>query len=79
MLINLYMLFSSEFDVIVDPARSLIITLSIILIVACYIGGLYALIITRNPEEGLSRKYFVGISLVAILFGTGRMIYLLHD
>lgn len=73
------MLYSSDFDIIVDPARSLIINLTIILIVACYIGGFYSYIITRSPEEGLSRKYFVGLSLVAILFGTGRLIYLIHD
>lgn len=73
------MLFSSEFEIIGEPARTIIVSLTIILIVASYLGGLYLLLSTRSPEMRESRKYFFGIALVAFFFGTGRLIFLIHD
>jgi hypothetical protein len=73
------MLLTSEYDIIVDPARSMIIYLTIAMVIGAYLIGLYVLLASRNPEKSLSSKYFIGLAIFAILFGTGRLIYMIHD
>ena len=73
------MLFTSEYDIILEPARSMIIYLSIAMIIGAYLISLYVLLASRNPEKSLSSRYFLGIAIFSGLFGTGRLIYLIHD
>jgi hypothetical protein len=73
------MLFTSEYDIIVEPARSIIVYLSIAMVIGAFLVGLYVLLASRNEEKSLSSKYFIGIAIFSILFGTARLIYLIHD
>ena len=73
------MLFSSDYDGIVDPIRSLIVYLTIAMVIGAYLIGIYVLAASRNPEKNLSSKYFIGIGSFSILFGTGRLIFMIHD
>lgn len=73
------MLFVSEYDIIVEPYRSIIIILTLILVIGAFLIGVYTMLSSRKSEAKLSKSYFLGIGMFSILFGVGRLIYLIHD
>jgi len=73
------MQFTSEYDIILEPVRGMIVYLSLAMIIGAFLIGIYVLLASRNPEKSLSSKYFIGITIFFILFGIARLIYLIHD
>ena len=73
------MIFTSDYDIIVEPWRSIIVILKIIMVIGALLIGLFTILASRKSEAKLSKYYFLGIAMFSILFGVGRLIYVIHD
>lgn len=73
------MIFISEYDIITEPARSLIIYLTIGMVIGAFLISFYALISSRKSNRKLSSNYLIGIAVFFLFFGVGRLIYMIHD
>lgn len=73
------MLLVSDYDVIPEPARSIIIMLQIMVAVGCVIIGFIALYSFKKKDPNMSKTYFFGIPLFFLLVGIARFILVYHD
>ncbi|MHA1147229.1 MAG: hypothetical protein ACTSR8_03195 [Promethearchaeota archaeon] len=73
------MLFVSDYDLIPEPARSIIIILQIILAIGCFIISILAIYSFKKKDPNMSKTYFFGIPLFFLLVGVARLILIYHD
>lgn len=73
------MLLVSDFDILTEPVRSIIILLQLALAIGCIIIGIIAIISSKNSEMSMSKSYLLGIATFFILIGGSRMILVHHD
>lgn len=73
------MLFVSDFDVIPEPTRTIIMMLQLILGIGCIIIGFLCLISMKKKNLSISKAYFFGIPLFFMLVGIARLIFVYHD
>jgi len=73
------LLFVSAFDVIPEPTRSIIMVLNIVLAIGCLLLGFSAILFLKKSESAVNKNFYVGLSIVFILVGIARVIFIYHD
>jgi len=73
------MLFVSDYDVIVEPARTIIILLNIMFVVGCVMLSIMTILLFKKKNPNMKKSYFFGIPLFLLLIGISRGILLYHD
>ncbi len=73
------MLFVSDYDVITEPIRSLIITLQIIYVIGCILICLLILFAFKKRDPNIKKSYLLGLPLFALLLGLQRSFLIYHD
>lgn len=73
------MLFVSDYDVITEPYRSLIITLQILLVIGCISICFLTFLKLKKKDPNIKKSYFLGIPLFFLLVGLARIFLIYHD
>ena len=73
------MLFVTDFDIIPEPTRTIIMISNFIFAIGCIILGLLALSYLKKPEKSLSKNYFIGLIIFFFIVGIARSIFIYHD
>lgn len=76
---ELNLLFVSDYEIIPEPARTIIIALQISVAIGCILIGLTAFKYFKKNDPHMSRTYFFGIPLFFLLVGVARFILVYHD
>ena len=68
-----------DYAIIPQPALGFIIVFQIILGIGCFILGISSIFYMKKTELKSRKNYYLGLSMIFILLGISRLVFLYHD
>ena len=73
------MFYVSDYDIFVEPVRTVLIILQVLLSIGAIIISVASLYYIKKYNPKIKRSYLFGIPLFFLLFGIMRGIFIYHD